>query len=85
MTFQSLNNPDYTINLNFSRFNSINWNSINEELSMEASNYNKSQNHLVYGIFSEPPRPTNNIYSCIENGDSNAEEIKEVPYLSTET
>ena len=31
-------------------------------------------------MFNEPPRP-NNIYSCIENGDSDAEQIREVPYL----
>jgi hypothetical protein len=79
---------EHSLNLNFSRLNSMHWHSINEEMSQDCSSINRGGNqcsNLLFSMPNEPPRPANSLYSCIESDSSENSDIKEVPYLPNET
>ena len=75
---------EHSVQINFSRFNSLQWNQLHDDFSQDASQLNRvreSTNTFLLPIPNEPPRPGNNLYSCIESEDSGNSEIKEVPYV----
>lgn len=44
----------------------------------------ENTNSFFIALPNEPPRPGNNLYSCIESEQSEESVIKEVPYVSSE-
>ena len=79
---------DNSLHINFSRFNSIQWHQLNDEFSQEGSNLNRPReftNSFILSMPNEPPRPGNNLYSCIESEQSESSNIKEVPFVAPDS
>lgn len=79
---------DNSLHINFSRFNSIQWNHLNDDISQDLSNLNRPReltNSYLLSMPNEPPRPGNSLYSCIESEQSANSEIKEVPFVAGDT
>ena len=79
---------DNSLHINFSRLNSIQWNQLDGEISQDASNLNRPRdytNSFLLSMPNEPPRPGNNLYSCIESEQSENSDIKEVPFVAADS
>ena len=70
---------DNSLHINFSRFNSIQWNQLDGDISQDASNLNRPReytNSFFLSMPNEPPRPGSVLYSCIESEQSENSDIK---------
>jgi len=61
---------DNSLHMGFAKSNLISWNNANDDLSQDMSQLNKireNSNFYLMAMPNEPPRPGNNLYSCIES------------------
>ena len=78
---------DNSLHLAFARSNLISWNHTNQEISQDISQVNRireNTNSFFMALPNQPPRPGNNLYSCIQSEHSEESVIKQVPFVSTE-
>ena len=81
---------DFSLNFNFSRQNSNNWQNLNfednsqQELSLHKHHSNHQSLLHFQNLLAEPPRPPASIYNCIESDEEAQGDIREVEYVQTE-
>lgn len=81
---------DFSLNFNFSRQNSNGWQNFSfddysQEMSLPKNHSVNNQSLLQFqNLLNEPPRPPTSIYGCIESGQEEQGDIREVEYVQNE-